>query len=287
MKVTFADGETSLTDLLIGSDGAWSVVRKFILNQRDAATVGKRWVPSFTGVGGIYGISSGLELSSTDEQTEAPLVLLDRGNISYLPLQDGKVAWTIHIPEKTAPQRTTPIPTPQSTILNLYESRLVPGVYEAASTAAILRQHEKIYHPTFGSWKPVFEASERIVRSPLRPQVWEADEIQWGNVAVIGDAARVFPPYAGQGASMGIEDATVLADSLLNHPPPENDMGNFRAALEWYAQRRVPRSKKVANMASWSGVLSMGERWYWRWIRDLGARLPAGVDPKMYIFPSC
>ena len=82
---------------------------------------------------------------------------------------------------------------------------------------------------------------------------------------------------------MGIEDATVLADSLLNNPPPENDGGNFRPALEEYARRRVPRSKKVASMASWSGVLSMGEKWYWRWIRDLGARLPAGGDPKEYV----
>ena len=80
---------------------------------------------------------------------------------------------------------------------------MVPGVYDAASTADLLYKHEKIYHPSFGSWKPIFKASERIMRSPLRLQVWEADEIQWGNIALIGDAARVLPPYAGQGASNG------------------------------------------------------------------------------------
>lgn len=271
-------------DLLIGSDGAWSVVRRYILSRRNAATVEQRWVPKFTGVGGIYGISSGLELPLKDGQAEAPLVLLDQGNISYLPLQDGNVAWTIHIPEKVAPQRTTPIPTPESATATFYESKLVPGVYDAASTAAILRQHENIYHPILGSWKPVFEASERIIRSPLRLHVWEADEIQWGNVAVIGDAARVLPPYAGQGASMGIEDATVLADSLLNNPPPENEPVNFGTALEEYARRRVPRSKKVASLASWSGVLGMGDKWYWRWVRDWGARLPVGGDPKKCVF---
>ena len=60
--------------------------------------------------------------------------------------------------------------------------KMVPGVFEAISTAEILRQHENIYHPTLGTWKPVFKASERILRSPLRLQVWEIDEIQMGNV---------------------------------------------------------------------------------------------------------
>lgn len=294
VEVSFTDGTLSAMDLLIGADGAWSMVRKHILNQRNPGTADKRWVPSFTGVGGIYGISSGLALSSDDGQTGPPLVLLDQGNISYLPLSDGKVAWTMHIPEQAAPQRTTPIPIADSAAASLYESKMVPGVYDAAATAAILRQHEQIYHPILGTWKPIFEASERIIRSPLRLQTWEADEIQAGNVAVIGDAARVLPPYAGQGASMGIEDATVLADALLNNlppTPPQHEEGerpgeDFRAALEEYARRRVPRSKKVAKFASWSGVLGMGEKWYWRWLRDWGARMSVGGgDPKKYVHP--
>ena len=286
IKVSFANSESAEVDMLVGSDGAWSTVRKYMLEQQmDASIAAKRWVPSFTGVAGIYGISSGLDITTVDGKLEAPLVLLDQGNIAYLPLKDGKVAWTMHIPEKDAPQRSTPVPVPQTAAAaGLYESKMVPGVYEASSTAEILRQHENIYHPTFGTWKRVFETSERILRSPLRLQVWETDEIQWRNIAVIGDAARTLPPYSGQGASMGIEDATVLADSLLNNLPSENDLGNFRPALQEYAQRRVPRSKKVARMALWSGAISMGQRWYWRWIRDISARLPVGGDPKRCVF---
>jgi len=86
------------------------------------------------------------------------------------------------------------------------------------------------------------------------------------------------------GSSFGIEDATVLADALLNNPPPANAQGNFRVALEEYARLRVPRSKKVAYLASWQGTISTGERWWWRWIRDVSSRLPAG-DPKTYVAP--
>ena len=204
-RVHFTDGESTELDLLIGADGAWSTVRKYILNQRNPKSGYKRWMPEFTGVAGLYGISSSLDVPPNSDPSrlgglrEAYMVLLDRGNIGALPLEDGKVAWTLHYPETEAPERSTPIDIRDQPGLDPYQSRMVPGVYSPSSTAEILRQHENIWHPTLGSFKPMFEAAERIIRSPLRLSVWEPEEIQWGNVAVIGDAARVLPPYAGQG----------------------------------------------------------------------------------------
>lgn len=290
-RVTFSDGESAEVDLLIGADGAWSPVRRFILHQRyNNETAEKRWVPKFTGIVGIYGISSvdwpspKSLLSGVDSQKALPLVLLDQGNIGALLLEDGKIAWTMHLPEPTAPDRSTPIKNESHTkTASLYERVMVPGVYDPASTAKILQNHENVYHPTFGTWQHVFQASDRIIRSPLRLAVWDKEEIQWRNIVLVGDAARVLPPYSGQGSSFGIEDATVLANALLNNPPSLTAKCDFRAALEEYADYRVPRSKKAATLASWAGIIGVGERWWWRWIRDIGARLPVmGGDPRKY-----
>jgi len=178
VRIDFTDEETAEVDLLIGADGAWSVVRKYILQQKAAATAEQRWVPPFTGVAGIYGISSPHNVPSKSDPAkpagalEVHLMLLDQGNIGALPLEDGKLAWTTHVPEKQAPERSTPITSETTGRAGIYEPKLVPGVYDAASTVEVLQRHENIWHPVFGSWKPVFEASERIIRSPLRQEAW-------------------------------------------------------------------------------------------------------------------
>ncbi|KAG8528234.1 uncharacterized protein KY384_007151 [Bacidia gigantensis] len=218
VRAVFTDGVSKNVDLIIGADGVWSTVRKHILKERNPKTAELRWVPPFVRVGGIYGISSdpGAVPDSNSQKLgaskEACLVLLDQGHIGALPLEDGKIAWTIQYTEKHAPERTTPIQKEEISMSDPYQSKVVPGLYEPHSTAEFVRGYENIWHPTLGSFRPLFEASERIIRSPLRQFAWEQNEIQCGNVAVIGDAARVVPPYAGQGKSLTtiIEPLTCL-----------------------------------------------------------------------------
>lgn len=82
---------------------------------------------------------------------------------------------------------------------------------------------------------------------------------------------------------MAIEDATVLANALLNNPPTVSPSGKpcFSAALAEYTAARVPRSTAIAKQAYWSGIAFMAERWWWRWIRDfVVAWIPMDKDPK-------
>ncbi|KAF7340115.1 Salicylate hydroxylase [Mycena venus] len=108
MQVLFSDGTDVVVDLLVGADGGFSTVRKFILNERDSSTAEARWLPHFMGITGFYGISTPTAAlaetradAKTRESTHA--IWLDNGNLSVAPLPDGKMRWDLMISEKTPP----------------------------------------------------------------------------------------------------------------------------------------------------------------------------------------
>ena len=64
-----------------------------------------------------------------------------------------------------------------------------------------------------------------------------------GGVAILGDAAHPTLPFLAQGASMGLEDAWVLAHSLASHDSPA-------AALAAYQSLRKPRATRIVAAAN-------------------------------------
>ncbi len=64
-----------------------------------------------------------------------------------------------------------------------------------------------------------------------------------GGAAILGDAAHPTLPFLAQGASMGLEDAWVLADTLARHD-------TVAAALAAYQSLRKPRTTKVVAAAN-------------------------------------
>ncbi|KAK4504587.1 hypothetical protein PRZ48_005503 [Zasmidium cellare] len=66
-----------------------------------------------------------------------------------------------------------------------------------------------------------------------------------GRVVLIGDAAHNFPPYAGQGAAMAIEDAAVLGTLVRRTVKSGTTM---RAAAKTYERLRRPRIDACRNI---------------------------------------
>jgi salicylate hydroxylase len=64
-----------------------------------------------------------------------------------------------------------------------------------------------------------------------------------GGVAILGDAAHPTLPFLAQGASMGLEDAWVLAASLAAHD-------SVAAALSAYQAARKPRTTRIVAAAN-------------------------------------
>lgn len=75
-----------------------------------------------------------------------------------------------------------------------------------------------------------------VARSWVRP-------MGQGGVAILGDAAHPTLPFLAQGASMGLEDAWVLADALSRHD-------TTAAALASFESLRKPRTTRIVAAAN-------------------------------------
>ena len=114
------------------------------------------------------------------------------------------------------------------------------------------------------------EASERVLGNvqriesrglfPLRAQQAEHDVAE--RLALIGDAAHVVHPMAGQGVNLGLLDAAVLADALLHDRA--RGLWAHRQTLARYA-----RTRRLPNSLMMHGLSALG------WIQ--GAQHPALV----------
>ncbi|KZL64373.1 salicylate hydroxylase [Colletotrichum incanum] len=312
-RVGFADGTHLDVDLLVGADGGYSPVRRQILNLRNPDTSERRWLPDHMGMTGIYGISSADKMPASHvperQFSESHSVWLPQGFLATGPCPGRMFRWDLILPEQTPPE---PRPDPaedsstasKDTVRSSVERKgteepwhaaVLPSQYPTSATIAILRAHQRLHHPFAGDFKTMLNSADRIIHTPLRQRVWKEDEIQWsapgggGSIVLLGDAARLMLPTSGQGTGFAIEDATVLAIMLLkrcgssmNGTRTSSTAGSdLRAAVEDYARLRVPRSEKMASVASWVGSVGVGSTWFYRFLRHYAAKMSPGADLKV------
>src|SRR5580704_8843324 len=76
-------------------------------------------------------------------------------------------------------------------------------------------------------WEPLFREAVSMVWRPLLVcppnQHWEPKP----NVTLIGDAAHVMPPYAGEGVNMAMLDALELSQLLLSKESPSRAIATY------------------------------------------------------------
>jgi 2-polyprenyl-6-methoxyphenol hydroxylase-like FAD-dependent oxidoreductase len=100
-----------------------------------------------------------------------------------------------------------------------------------------------------------------------------------GRVVLLGDAAHAVGPHAGQGASMAIEDALVLAAALELEAEPQ-------AAFRRYEALRRPRVAEVVRLTARNSSQKRAQGKWQLLIRDLLLRvfIPFGIRTGRKLF---
>ena len=120
----------------------------------------------------------------------------------------------------------------------------------------------------------VLEADPRLC-IPLRQR--HARRYIEPGLALIGDAAHVIHPLAGQGVNLGFLDAAVLAEELLIAERRDERINDVRV-LSRFERRRMPHN--LSMMAAMEGFerLFQSDELSLRWLRNSGLRLVDGLD---------
>ncbi|MBM7171456.1 FAD-dependent monooxygenase [Streptomyces sp. G44] len=211
-EVTFADGRTVVTDLLVGADGAWSRVRPLL----SAAT------PEYTG-------KSLVETYLYEADTRHPAAAKAVGGGSMMAL---------------TPDREIFAHRERGDTLHAYVGLAEPQEWFAAvdftdGPAATARIAEE-----FAGWAPELTAliTDSDVDPVLRPLFALPTGHRWDRVpgvTLLGDAAHLAAPN-GEGANLAMLDGADLGTALAAHPD------DIEAALDAYEQAMFPRSAKAA-----------------------------------------
>jgi FAD-dependent urate hydroxylase len=226
----FEDGTEAEGDLLIGADGIHSRTRRII----DPAAPGARYIPVLN----IGGYASNLRVPA--EPGTFRMIFGKRAFFGYAVHPSGEIWWFANPPRADEPSKAelSAISTEQwrEILIDLFAGDDTPAVDIIRATLGDLSGWSTYDLPSVPTWH----------RGPM---------------VIIGDAAHATAPSSGQGASMAIEDAVVLARCLRDLP----DIRRAFAAYEKLRRGRVERI--VAHGARTSNSKAAGP--IGRVLRDL------------------
>ncbi|MFI6996479.1 FAD-dependent oxidoreductase [Nocardia sp. NPDC050175] len=211
-EVTFTDGSTITTSLLVGADGAWSKVRPLL----STAT------PEYTGI-------SYIETYLYDADTRHPAAAKAVGGGSLIAPAPGK---GIQAHRESGDTLHTYVSLTRS--LDWFAAI---DFTDAAATRA------RIVHE-FDGWAPELTAliTEADTAPVFRPHYTLPIDHQWDRVpgvTLVGDAAHLAPPN-GEGANLAMLDGAELGKALAAHPD------DIEAAITEYELAMFPRSAEIA-----------------------------------------
>ncbi|WP_329812137.1 FAD-dependent oxidoreductase [Streptomyces sp. GSL17-113] len=216
-EVTFADGSTVTTSLLVGADGAWSRVRPLL---SDAT-------PEYTGM-------SYIETYLYDVETRHPDTARAVGGGSMAAPAAGGKGITAHREKGETIHTYVVLREPQEWFAAI-------DFTDGAAAAARIAQE-------FDGWAP--ELTALITEGDLPPLLRPIFALPLGHkwdrvpgVTLLGDAAHLLAPN-GEGANSAMYDGAELGKAIAEHP------GDIETALTQYEEAMFPRSVEFGSIGA-------------------------------------
>ena len=115
--------------------------------------------------------------------------------------------------------------------LKTYDAGARQSLEEASSADQRVAWFRTHFEDWSELWEPLFRQAVSVVWRPLltcpTDQHWDPQP----NVTLIGDAAHVMPPYAGEGVNMAMLDALVLSRLLLSEKKPASAIAAYETEM--------------------------------------------------------
>ncbi|RDI12074.1 FAD-dependent oxidoreductase [Flavobacterium sp. AG291] len=224
----FKNGASFYADIVIGADGANSKIRPYLTDIK----------PFYSGItmleGNIYNATETAPTFST---------MLDGGKIMafgnskcILGGQKGNGDIGFYASFKT------------------YQNWANDNGLDYSNNKQMLKWFKQQYAEWGTIWNELFENAASFIPRPIYcmpiDQTWEAKS----NLTLLGDAAHVMPPFAGEGVNMAMLDALELSECLTSY-----EFDNIREAIAYYETNMRKRASQAAKESLENGEMMHSE----------------------------
>jgi len=216
-ELTFAAGNKTMVDMLVGADGTWSKVRPLVSDAK----------PKYSGISYLE-----LHLSDVEERHPDSAALVGPG--VFFALADNKALIAhggrhIHL----------------GASLRVPQDWTIKSGVDWSDAAAV----RDILLKEFADWSVELKDLIRNCDGTIIPRLIYALPVGhcWAHssgVTLLGDAAHVMSPYAGEGANLAMLDATELAAAIVEHGD------HIETALTQYEAAMFRRSMAAAEKSA-------------------------------------